>query len=81
VPGSAGYLAWLDLRSTGLGPQPAERLLQEARIGLNEGKHFGAGGAGFARLNLACAPDTIVQGIERIASLVPKAAAQTGDQA
>ena len=81
VPGSAGYLAWLDLRSTGLGPQPAERLLQEARIGLNDGKHFGAGGAGFARLNLACAPDTIVQGIERIASLVPKAAAQTGDQA
>ena len=81
TPGSAGYLAWLDLRGTGLGEAPAERLLQEARIGLNDGKHFGAGGQGFARLNLACAPDTLVQGVDRIASLVAKAAAQTGDQA
>lgn len=81
APGSAGYLAWLDLRSASLGDTPAERLLQEARIGLNDGKHFGTGGLGFARLNLACAPDTIVHGVERIASLVSKAAAQTGDQA
>ncbi len=73
TPGSAGYLAWLDLRGAGLGAEPAERLLAEARIGLNDGRHFGLGGEGFARLNLACAPDTIVQGIERIASLVSPA--------
>ena len=72
-PGSAGYLAWLDLRGAGLGAEPAERLLAEARIGLNDGRHFGLGGEGFARLNLACAPDTIVQGVERIASLVSPA--------
>ena len=73
TPGSAGYLAWLDLRGAGLGAEPAERLLAEARIGLNDGRHVGLGGEGFARLNLACAPDTIVQGIERIASLVSPA--------
>ena len=77
-PGSAGYLAWLDLRSAGLGEAPAARLLGEARIGLNDGAHFGSGGQGFARLNLACAPGTIVQGVERIASLAAPAATQAG---
>ena len=73
APGSAGYLAWLDLQGAGLGAEPVERLLAEARIGLNDGRHFGLGGAGFARLNLACAPDTIVLGIERITSGVSAA--------
>ncbi len=69
TPASAGYLAWLDLRGLALGEHPAERVLQDARVALNDGRHFGAGGAGHARLNLACAPDTIVQGIDRIATL------------
>lgn len=70
APGSAGYLAWLDLRGAGLGEHPAEQLLQSARIALNDGRHFGRGGVGHARLNLACSPDTIVQGVNRITALV-----------
>ena len=66
----AGYLAWLDLRSTGLGEHPAAAILAEARVALNDGRHFGAGGAGHARMNLACAPDTIARGVDRIAGLI-----------
>lgn len=69
TPGSAGYLAWLDLREAGLGEHPAERLLSEAKLALNDGSHFGIGGAGHARLNLSCAPDTLVNGIDRISTL------------
>lgn len=65
----AGYLAWLDLREAGLGPDPYRRILREARVALNDGRHFGAGGSGHARLNLACAPDTIRAAVDRIARL------------
>lgn len=70
LPGHAGYLAWLDLRDTGLGEQPAKRILKEAKVALNDGNFFGLGGAGFARFNLAAAPDTIVRGVDRIATLI-----------
>ena len=70
IPARAGYLAWLDLRSTGLGDHPAAAILAEARVALNDGRHFGADSAGHARMNLACAPDTVVRGVDRIAALV-----------
>lgn len=70
TPGHAGYVAWIDLRESGLGERPVKRILTEARVALNDGYHFGAGGAGFARINLAAAPDTIVRGVDRIADLV-----------
>ena len=70
LPGSAGYLAWLDLRGIGLGENPAERVLQEARVALNNGSDFGLGGDGHARLNMATSPHTLVQAIDRIAELV-----------
>jgi cystathionine beta-lyase len=69
-PGHAGYLGWLDLREAGLGEHPVERIVTEARVALNDGRHFGAGGAGFARINLAAAPDTIVRGVDRIAQVL-----------
>lgn len=49
----AGYLAWLDCRALGLGPDPAEFLLEKARVMLSHGPHFGPGGKGFTRLNFA----------------------------
>ncbi|WP_104476653.1 MalY/PatB family protein [Microterricola pindariensis] len=71
---SAGYLAWLDLRGLGLGASPYTRILHEARVALNDGAAFGTGGAGFARLNLACSPDTLREAITRIAALVARVA-------
>lgn len=71
APGHAGYLAWLDLRAAGLGDDPAGRILSDARVALNDGRHFGRGGAGHARVNLACAPATIAEAVERIAAVLP----------
>lgn len=69
-PGHAGYFAWLDFRRSGLGDEPVKRILSEAKVAMNNGSFFGNGGNGFARLNLAAAPDTIVRGVQRIAELI-----------
>ena len=70
----ASYLAWLDFTEAGLGDDPFQRILTEAKVALNDGRHFGAGGAGHARLNLACAPETIREAVRRIASILPSSA-------
>lgn len=72
APGHAGYVAWIDLRATGLGERPVKRILTDARVAVNDGHHFGRGGDGFARINLAAAPDTIVRGVDRIAALIDR---------
>ena len=50
---AATYLAWLDLRAFDLGEQVAETLVERAKVGLNDGATFGAGGQGFVRFNFA----------------------------
>ncbi|WP_125098261.1 MalY/PatB family protein [Leucobacter chromiireducens] len=76
APSRAGYLAWLDFRDAGLGDDPYQRILDDARVALNNGAFFGAGGAGHVRLNLACAPDTIREAIARIAAIIDAPEAQ-----
>ena len=66
----ASYLAWLDLRELGLGDDPTATLLNEAKVALNAGITFGEAGQGFARLNLACDPDTLREAVARIARVV-----------
>lgn len=80
VPGTAGYLAWLDLRdpALALGEDPSTRLLRDAKVALNSGRDFGLGGEGFARLNLTCSPETIVRAVDRIAAAVDGGAVQEG---
>lgn len=73
----AGYLAWLDFRGTGIGDDPFTAILDRARVALNDGRHFGAGGAGHVRLNLACAPATIREAVDRIAAILPSAPKET----
>jgi cystathionine beta-lyase len=62
----AGYLAWLDFRALELGDDPAQRLLDRGRIALLPGPSFGAGGEGFARLNIGTSPELISEGVRRI---------------
>ncbi|MGK0714895.1 MalY/PatB family protein [Leucobacter sp. W1153] len=76
----AGYLAWLDFSQAGIGPDPFRRILTEAKVALGKGTAFGAGGEGHVRLNLACAPDTIRQAVDRIAALVAQAQGQEQTQ-
>lgn len=62
------YLAWLDFRALGLDPDVLDALiLDKARLWLNRGEIFGAGGAGFQRLNAACPRSVLRQAMERLA--------------
>jgi cystathionine beta-lyase len=65
----ATFLAWLDLREAGIGPDPARVLLERGRVALNPGADFGA--PGFARLNFGCPRELLDEGIARIAACIP----------
>jgi cystathionine beta-lyase len=66
-PPEATYLAWLDCRELGLGDDPSEAFLARGRVALSPGPAFGAGGAGFARLNLSTTRAILAEAIERMA--------------
>jgi cystathionine beta-lyase len=63
----ASYLAWLDMSALGWGEDPAAHAMQAAKLALSDGPSFGSVGAGYARMNVACAPETIVEAIDRLA--------------
>jgi cystathionine beta-lyase len=63
----ASYLAWLDMSALGWGDDPARRALEEARVALTPGPTCGPGGAGYARMNVACAPETVEEAVRRLA--------------
>lgn len=73
-PPDAGYLAWLDLRGTGLGRSdqghdPATVLLERGRVAVNPGHTFAvppAAGHGFVRLNHATSLPLLDQVLARI---------------
>jgi cysteine-S-conjugate beta-lyase len=64
---NASYIAWLDMSALGWGDDPAETALRHAKVALSNGPSFGRPGVGFARMNLACAPETIMEAIDRLA--------------
>ncbi|GAC02402.1 putative aminotransferase [Gordonia namibiensis NBRC 108229] len=70
---NASYLAWLDFRDAGLGDNPGLPILEHGRVALHYGPAFGAQGAGFARLNVACSPEVLTEAVERIARVVANA--------
>ena len=53
------FLAWLDLSALELGPDPAARLLEEARVRTSAGHEFGTGGAGHVRLNFGTSTEIL----------------------
>ncbi|MFN3981408.1 MAG: aminotransferase class I/II-fold pyridoxal phosphate-dependent enzyme, partial [Caldilinea sp.] len=61
----ATYLLWLDLRRLGEA-KPAEMLMQQAKLAVNEGAWFGKGGEGFVRLNFGCPRSTLEEGLRRL---------------
>ncbi|MFD5215027.1 MalY/PatB family protein [Microbacterium sp. NPDC058345] len=62
----AGYLAWVDLTELGWGPNPAKRILREAKVALHFGPAFGAEGAGHVRVNFGTSPEILTEAFERI---------------
>ena len=65
----ATYLAWIDFRALGWGDEPHRKIVKEAKVALSGGTAFGVEGTGFARINIACAPETLDEAIGRIARL------------
>jgi len=65
-PMEGTYLAWLDCREAGIPGKPADFFLKDARVGMNDGAWFGAGGEGFVRLNFGCPRATLEEGLARM---------------
>jgi cystathionine beta-lyase len=68
TPPEATYLAWLDLRGLGLGDHPAAVLHRRGRVALSPGRHYGAPGAGWARLNFGTSPELVEETVRRMAA-------------
>jgi cysteine-S-conjugate beta-lyase len=68
--GEGTYLAWLDVRGTGLGDDPAGQFLERGRVALNDGAAFGTGGQGHVRVNLATTPEILDEVVARMATTV-----------
>lgn len=62
----ATYLMWLDFRDTALAADPAGHLLRHGKVALNDGRAFGEGGRGHARLNFATSRENLEEIVHRI---------------
>jgi len=61
------FLVWLDCNEMGLNDEELNKFfLHKAKVGMNPGKMFGAGGEGFMRMNIGCPAATLMQGLDQI---------------
>jgi cysteine-S-conjugate beta-lyase len=63
----ATYLAFFDVRETGIPGDPFTYLLNTAKVATNAGPMFGKGGEGYVRFNFGCPRATLLQALDRIA--------------
>lgn len=75
--GQATYLAWLDLSELPWGRDPAKGALAFAGVALVSGLLFGKEGAGYARMNLACSPEMVIEAVDRMANACAPGAVAT----
>jgi cysteine-S-conjugate beta-lyase len=66
LPSQGTYLAWLDCRSLNLPESPYQFFLKEAKVGLNDGKEFGANSEGFVRINFGCPLPILKEALNRM---------------
>ena len=67
------FLAWLDCREADIPGNPHQFFLERARVALNDGARFGAGGEGFVRLNFGCPRATLTEALERMRTALEEA--------
>ncbi|MCM1268596.1 MAG: pyridoxal phosphate-dependent aminotransferase [Bacteroidales bacterium] len=71
APHEGTYLVWLDFRELGLSEAALEhKIAHEAKLWLDGGGMFGAGGAGFQRVNAACPRKLLREALERIRAVI-----------
>jgi len=67
------FLAWLDCRPLGLSPEELKKfMVDEAKLGLDEGAKFGPGGEGFMRMNIGCPHSVLETALEQLKTAVEK---------
>lgn len=67
MPLESTYLAWVDFAGTGMsGEEIARRIEKDARIAVNHGASFGAGGETFMRFNLAAPRAMVTEAVARL---------------
>jgi len=67
------YLVWLDCRALNMNDKTLHRfMIEQGKIGLNNGLDFGPGGEGFLRINIACPRTILEEGLKRINNAVEK---------
>jgi len=68
------YLAWVDIRETGLSSDElADRLYNEARVWVSSGTIYSpTAGEGYIRINMACPRAQLMEGLERIEKVLFK---------
>ena len=58
------YLVWLDCSQLNLnGKELKDFIIQDAKLGFNDGSMFGTGGNGFVRMNVACPKKTLEEAL------------------
>lgn len=71
MPLEATYLMWVDVRALGLTDEDfCRRLIQEQGVRLAPGSHYGKGGEGYVRINLATQRERLMQAARRICEFV-----------
>lgn len=66
LPPEGTYLAWLDFSATPFGKKAHQIMLEQAKVGLNDGKIFGPQFEGWLRLNFATSRNLLQEALERI---------------
>lgn len=67
------YLLWLDCRRLGLkGDELPHFMVEEAGVGMNDGRGFGVEGEGFMRMNIACPRATVEKALDQIKTAVDR---------
>jgi cysteine-S-conjugate beta-lyase len=66
-PAPGTYLAWVDCSELGL-PSPARTFRDRGRVALSSGSQFSRSHQQWVRINLACSPDLIREGVQRMAA-------------
>jgi len=67
------YLAWLDCRELPLDNSKIHQfMIDEAKVGMNDGASFGENGKGFQRLNFGCPKSVLEKALSQIETAVGK---------
>jgi cystathionine beta-lyase len=65
------YLVWLDCRALGMADMVLRDFMRDkAKVGLDDGFLFGAGGSGFQRMNIACPRSILEEALGRLEKAV-----------